>query len=378
MTRPVLICFAGDVWDGNPHSRHHLMRRFAGRFEVLFVEGIPMRAPTTSDRFEWRRAAAKLRAGVRLRTVAPHLYVLRPLPVPPGRAQVATLRLQVEYALRRLRLGGPRLTWFSLPNVAPLRGRLGERGSVLYYQDRYDAFSHVDAGRLRAGLRALAAGCDVAFASAGPLADDLRALGADPVLVPHGVDVDRFAGRHAAPADLDGLARPLVGYIGIVDDYLSQAALLAVANNPATGTLVLVGGANADVARLDAHPRVRLLGRRPYEAIPAYLQAFACCLIPFSTGRLTEAVNPIKLREYLAAGRPVVSTPLPEVEPYGDVVALAPEADFAAAVARQLDPANDTEEARARRRGRIEGESWDAVAARIEPHLWRVVREAPS
>ncbi len=235
MSRPVLICFAGDVWDGNPHSRHHLMRRFAGRFDVLFVEGIAMRAPTTADSFEWRRVAAKLRAGTRLRTVEPHLHVLRPPPVPPGRAQILTLRAQIRLSLRRLRLDGPRVSWFSLPNVAPLRGHLGERGSILYYQDRYDAFSHVDGDRLRAGLRALAEGCDVAVATAAPLADDLRALGADPIVVPHGVDVERFAGPQATPADLEGLERPLVGFVGLVDDHLSFESFRAVADAPDAG-----------------------------------------------------------------------------------------------------------------------------------------------
>jgi glycosyltransferase involved in cell wall biosynthesis len=291
--------------------------------------------------------------------------------VPPGRAQVLTLRAQIRLSLRRRRLDGPRVTWFSLPNVAPQRGRLGERGSILYYQDRYDAFSHVDGERLRAGLRSLARGCEVAVATAAPLANDLRALGADPIVVPHGVDVERFAGAHPTPADLGGLERPLVGFVGLVDDHLSFDSFLAVADALDQGTLVVVGGMNVDPSVL-RHPRIRLLGARPYTTIPGYLQAFDCCLIPFAGGRLSEGVNPIKLREYLAAGRPVVSSALPEVEPYADVVALArTPAEFAAAVVGQL-AVPDTEAARARRRTRVAGESWDAAAARIEPLLLRL------
>ena len=100
-SRPTLICFAGDVWDGNPHSRHHLMRRFAGRFEVLFVEGVPMRSVARGRRGELRRVLTKLR-GIRggLRTVAPHLHVLRPVAIPPAgavgrRLQLLGLRAQV-------------------------------------------------------------------------------------------------------------------------------------------------------------------------------------------------------------------------------------------------------------------------------------------
>lgn len=378
--RPTLICFAGDVWDGNPHSRHHLMRRFAVRFEVLFVEGMPMRSVARGQRGEVRRVLTKLRA-VRggLRTVAPHLHVLRPVAIPPAgavgrRLQLVGLRAQVAIARRRLGLGGPLIAWFSLPVCAPLLGRLGEAGSILYYQDRYDAFSYVDGAYLRRCLADLAAGCDVAVATAEALAQDLRALGADPSVVAHGVDAERFAGRPPAPADLAGLERPLVGYVGILDDYLDLDLLVAVADRLERGTVVLVGRENIDVAMLRAHPRIRLLGARPYDAIPGYLSAFDCCLVPFAINRLTVAVNPIKLREYLAAGRPVVSTPMPEVLQYGDVVSIADGADaFAGAVVAALATAED-ETAIGRRRRRVASDSWDAVAARIEPHLTALLR----
>jgi hypothetical protein len=133
----VLICFAGDRWDGNPHSRHHLMRRFAGEFEVLFIESLPMRSLASIDGYELRRAWQKLRGGVRVRTAAPHLHVLTPPPLPPagrlGRTgQLAGVRAQLAYARRILRLDGHAVSWFSVPVAAPLRGRLGERGSLFY------------------------------------------------------------------------------------------------------------------------------------------------------------------------------------------------------------------------------------------------------
>ncbi len=377
MPSRILICFAGDVWDGHPHSRHHLMRRFAARgWEVLFVEGVAIRGVARGDRAELGRILAKLRAPAGTRTVADRLHVVRSLPVPPsgylGRAaQLAALRVHLRAVMRRKGLTGPTVSWFSVPTAAPLRGRLGDHGSILYYQDRYEAFSHVDAGLLRRLLADLAKGCEVAVASAVELADDLRALGADPAIVPHGVDLARFARDDVpSPASLGGTERPLVGYVGLLDDYLAFDHLLAVADRLRTGTLVLVGRANTDVSALEAHPRIRLLGQQPYDDIPAYLQAFACCLVPFAITELTVGVNPIKLREYLAAGRPVVSTPMPEVLGYGDVVTIAdgPHA-FADAVDGQLDRAQDVADRRAARRARVADESWDAVADRLEPLL---------
>jgi glycosyltransferase involved in cell wall biosynthesis len=368
--RPVIVCFAGDAWDGNPHSRHHLMHVLVRDYDVLFVEGLPMRGPMAADRTELRRIWRKLRAPVGLREVEPRLFALRPPPVPPsgraGRAlQLRGARAAIGWAARRARLAGPRISWFSLPNVAPLRGEVGDRASLLYYQDRYDAFTGVDGERLRRHLASLAAGCDVTVATSEPLAGDLRALGAQPVVVPHGVDVARFAAGGPEPADLAGLERPLAGFVGLLDDYVDVAALLATADALDPGTVVLVGGENVDTRELAAHPRVRLLGRRPYETMPAYLAAFDVCLVPFARSALTEGVNPIKLREYLAAGRPVVATPLPAVREYAEVVRLADDpASFAAAVREEVAGAHDPDLV-ARRRAAVTADSWEAAAERI-------------
>jgi glycosyltransferase involved in cell wall biosynthesis len=377
-SRPTLICFAGDTWDGNPHSRHHLALRFAERFDVLFVEGVPMRSVTSGDPHEWRRVLEKLKARAQLRTVRQGLHVLRPLPIPPAgrlgrRAQLANLRREVLRACVRLRLSEPRIAWFSLPGAAPLRGTLGEKASVFYYQDRYDQFSYVDGERLRRQVDELARGCDLVIASAEPLAEDLRRSGAEALVVGHGVDIERFAGSPLLPHDLVGLERPIVGYVGLLDDYLYIEAIIDVADRLDHGTVVLVGAANIDVRAL-RHPRIVLLGRRPYDAIPGYLAAFDTCLVPFRDNELTRGVNPIKLREYLAAGRPVVSSPLPEVLPYADVVELADRGEeFFPAVQRTLAPGYDTPARREARRRRVAGESWDSRAQAIERLMWALL-----
>ncbi len=374
--RPGLICFAGDVWDANPHSRHHIMRRLAEAWDVLFVEGVPMRSIALGDRSEARRLLQKVRPQRFLRTVEPGLHVLRALPIPPsgrvGRSlQLRALEAQILWARRKAGMRGPVVSWFSLPTVAGLRGRFGERGSVFYYQDRYELFSHVDAVFVRRCVSELARGCEASIATAAELAGDLEALGADPITVPHGVEVARFAQEGLSePLDLRDLERPLIGYTGLIDDYLSFDHLLTVADRLDQGTVVLVGRSNTDVRSLMAHPRIRLLGRRPYEEMPAYLAAFSCCLVPFDDSELSRGVNPIKLKEYLAAGRPTVATPMPTVLPYEDVIIIADTADaFAEAVQASLEEPNDTMEARARRRARVANEDWDSVVDRIEPVL---------
>jgi glycosyltransferase involved in cell wall biosynthesis len=352
------------------------MRRLARSWDVLFVEGVPMRSIALGDRAEARRLLEKVRPQRLLRTVEPGLHVLRALPIPPsGRAgrglQLLALEAQIVRARRKTGMRGPVVTWFSLPTVAGLRGRFGERGSLFYYQDRYELFAHVDAAFISRCVSELARGCEASVATTVELASDLKALGADPTTVPHGVEIARFAQRDLAePLDLRNLERPLVGYTGLIDDYLAFDHLLAVADRLERGTLVLVGRPNTDVRSLTAHPRIRLLGRRPYEEMPAYLAAFSCCLVPFDGSELSRGVNPIKLREYLAAGRPTVATLIPAVLSYKAVIEIADGADaFANAVQASLEPPNDTVEARARRRARVANEDWDDVVDRIEPVL---------
>jgi glycosyltransferase involved in cell wall biosynthesis len=261
--------------------------------------------------------------------------------------------------------------------MAPLRGRMGDRASILYYQDRYHAFSHVDAERLQRNLAELAHGCDASVCTSASLAEDLRRAGADPLVVPHGVDVEQFSRDGEPPSDLDHLERPLIGCVGLIDEYVSFASLRAVADRLDRGTVVLVGPANTDTAPLN-HPRIVLLGARPYETMPAYMSAFACCLIPFERTSLTAGVDPIKLREYLAAGRPVVASALPAIMPYGDVVKLVQDPDqFADAVISTLKEGNDSPEARRRRRERVVGETWDSVAALIREVLASLFERTP-
>lgn len=346
------------------------MKRFAAAgWWVLFVEGVPMRAISAGDPQEWGRIRRKLRRRAGLHTPLPNLHTLQPIPIPPAgpigrRLQARALQLQVNAARRRLRLAGPCISWFSLPVAAPLRGHVGDCASIFYYQDRYEEFEHVDRAYLRAGVARLASECDITIASAQQLAEDLLEHGACPVVVRHGVDVEFFARRAATPTDLVGLERPLVGCVGLVDHHLDLAAIRSIARTLDKGTVVLVGGTNIGAHDLE-HSRIRRIGPRPYEAMPGYLHAFDACLVPFVHNRLTCAVNPIKLREYLAAGRPTVATPLPEILAYRDVVEVVEDGDWPAALRRALAPEADTEGRRAARRERVRSEDWNVAAERV-------------
>jgi glycosyltransferase involved in cell wall biosynthesis len=136
-------------------------------------------------------------------------------------------------------------------------------------------------------------------------------------LLRHGVEWEHFARAALAPperpAELRDIEGPIIGFFGLIHEWVDQDLLCRVAAAYPQATIVLIGRVQVDDARLRAMPNIRLLGQRPYAELPAYAAAFDVALVPFVRNELTAAVNPIKLREYLCAGLPVVATALPEI-----------------------------------------------------------------
>jgi glycosyltransferase involved in cell wall biosynthesis len=139
------------------------------------------------------------------------------------------------------------------------------------------------------------------------------------------------------PEDIANLPHPIFGFFGLIRDWIDLDLLAEVARRKPDWHFVLIGDSKVDLTPYKASPNMHFLGPKPYEVLPAYCKCFDAGLIPFKINDLTIAVNPIKLREYLSAGLPVISTPLPEVLVYKEMVHIVrtPE-DFLAAAAEAL------------------------------------------
>jgi len=140
-------------------------------------------------------------------------------------------------------------------------------------------------------------------------------------LVQHGVDLEHFAKAFSAattiPDDLKGAPGPIIGFWGLIADWVDLPLIRHVADAFSGGTVVLLGDTKTNTKPLDGARNIRVLGRKPYADLPRYAKAFDVALMPFKVNELTLAANPLKVREYLAAGLPVVSTAIPEVERLG-------------------------------------------------------------
>ncbi len=162
-------------------------------------------------------------------------------------------------------------------------------------------------------------------ASASALERKMRAYNPNVTLVPNGVEYELFASpsdHNHGPAELEGLSRPLLGFIGAAQGYVDVELVtgLAEAN---VGTLVFVGPLARLQQKLQGHRNVRFLGHRDYATLPQYLQSFDVTIIPANRAPASLTANPGKLYQYLASGKPVVATDLPEFLPHSDIVYLA-------------------------------------------------------
>ena len=371
-----IICFAHD-WKGDPTSKTHIMRILSESNRILWVNSIGWRRPSVSTR-DARRIVNKVRqaATERLVEVRPNLHVMSPLAIPlPGVPGVdalnaSLLAASVRAAARRIGLRDP-LLWTFMPNTVGLVGRLGESKVIYHCVDEYSAFKGVPREALRRMEDALVRRADLVLTSADSLCRARRALNPCTYFVSHGVDVAHFSralDRDLAPApevaDLVRDGTRVIGFFGLIAEWIDLQLVRELAQRRPGWTFVMIGKATVDLSPLRGLPNVRLLGQKPYASLPSYCRAFDVGLIPFRIDELTLNVNPLKLREYLAAGLPVVSSDLPEVRKYGHLVHVAAGAD---AYLREIERAL-TERAEPLDRARVDAmkdESWEARVEEI-------------
>jgi glycosyltransferase involved in cell wall biosynthesis len=377
---PAAIIALSKDWDDDPTSNHHVLRELARTRRVLWLNSVTARSPDLSSTRDVRRAARKLREFARGPVrVADDLWVFTPLVLPfPHLAPVRWLnarivRATVRVLRARLEIVGFQL-WTFLPNAAPYLGMPGQTLSVYYCVDEHALFSTLDRDRTAAAERELLANVDLVFATSDSLAERKRAVNPHTHVALHGVDHVRFARALYAdtpePADVAALPRPRLGFYGALADWVDLDLLAAVARARPDWSIVLIGDEQSDTAAVAGLPNVHRLGRRRNDELPQYCKAFDVGLIPYRISAQLPFRNPIKLREYLAAGLPVVATPMPDVRRYERWCSIADTAPgFVESVEEALR--HDSPALREERSRAMMAETWSARAAEID----RVVTE---
>lgn len=340
-----ILCFASG-YDAPPTSKHHVMHILAERNTVLWVNYHASRVPTasSSDLGYMTKKLGQVFAG--MKSPRDNLYVLTPLVVPlPGSAWAKRLNqgllvAQIRRALKKVGRGPVQL-WSFTPDIGYLLGRFGEEKVLYYCVDDHASFTGYSREQVLRDEEDLCRRADLVVTTSMVLQKAKEPLNLNTMLVPHGVDYEHFSKALSnglpTPPDIADIPHPRLGFFGLIRDWVDLDLLVDVARRRPDWHLVLIGDSTVDLAAYHELPNVHFLGRKPYDDLPAYCRQFDVGLIPFKINELTRAVNPIKLREYLAAGMPVVSTPLPEVSRYGHLVHMADgPMEFETAVAKSL------------------------------------------
>lgn len=366
-----VLCFGDSDWwyHNRGHADMQFMRRFAKRCGVLYVNSLGLRAPSVSEgRMFLRRVVRKLGSFARfLRDGGEGFSVLSPVfaPIFDGLAGVAVreaLRWQLVSVLRWLGMRRP-LIWVACPTAALVIDRLPGAGVVYQLSDCYGS---LQGGPAQAALRMeqrVACRADLTICSSERLLERARRLYGQGEYVDHGVDFELFdsAGdKNDIPQELAGVAHPIVGFFGNIDgNTIDRALLEEVIRIRPQYRFVLVGSMSGEFETLKRLPNVIAIPRQPYQRIPEFGAVFDVCIMPWLRNEWIEHCNPVKLKEYLALGKPVVSTPFPELR---RTAALCIEAVGAEAFAAAIDQAlrEDNESDRDKRRTWASGNTWDA------------------
>jgi glycosyltransferase involved in cell wall biosynthesis len=341
---------------------------------VLWLNSLATRAPKLSsgrDLGKIRRKLVEFAKGPQ--NVEHDLWVTTPLVLPlPGSPTARAINrhiLRATIRALRLRLGIREFElWTFLPNTADYVGTLGEARSIYYCVDEWSMFSYLDRAETVAAERRLLERVDAVFAINHALADAKRAINAQTFVSPHGVDHAAFARALdpalAVPADLAALPGPRIGFYGTLRDWVDFELIAHVARARPAWSIALIGQVLGDVSALRGLGNVHLLGQKRHDELPAYCKGFDAGMIPYRIDERMAFVNPLKLREYLSAGVPVVSTPVPEVVRYAHMCRIAATPDeFVAALDAALAEASPA--ARRRRSDAMTQETWSARVAQV-------------
>jgi glycosyltransferase involved in cell wall biosynthesis len=376
-----IICLASS-WGIDPTSKHQIMRRLAAENEVLWVNYHGSRLPRLNTH-DVLHSVCTLRSVTRgSRRVSDGITTITPMlvPVPNSPTIRGVNRKMILYQIRRAMRNWPKRpvqVWSFAPDVADLIGCFDEEVAVYYCVDEFSEFSGYDGELIRRLERELICKSDIILTSSEGLYETRRHLHAWTHLIRHGVDVDHFAkalmGNARAPDLFADLSRPVIGFFGLISDWFDMDLMRELAELRPRWSFVLIGAAERDVSALERRPNVHMTGRVSYDELPGYCRGFDVAVIPFVVNELTRHVNPIKLREYLAAGLPVVSTPLPEVMAYAPQVRVAETAEGFARACEQAIAA-DTPDQRRLRAASVAHEGWDHRVEEISELVMAAVR----
>ena len=306
-----LVVFSHLRWNFVYQRPQHLLSRLALRWRVIFIEEPVLR----SERSE-----------LEVLEPAPGVQVWRPHVTgdAPGfhDDHLPALQRLVADAMREQAVTDYWI-WFYTPMALPLATGLAPRGVVYDCMDELTAFKNAPR-QLVQRENALFKMADLVFTGGRSLYNAKRGRHPDVHCFPSSVDARHFSEATADHPLQAGLPRPRLGYCGVIDERVDMSLIDGLATAKPGWEVIMVGPtAKIDPAALPKHPNIHWLGQQSYDDLPAFISGWDVCLLPFALNEATRFISPTKTLEYMACGRPSVSTPIKDVvEPYGHLVSI--------------------------------------------------------
>ena len=373
-----VLCFGGEDWwyHNRGHADMQLMKRFSQKGTVLYVNSIIMGKPVIADKKEFTekivRKARSIFTGLKSSGVG--FWVYSPVALPVHHISwarpfnQAMLRYQIRRVVRKLRMNDPAV-WIVNPVACDTALKIRRNKLIYQRTDRYEEYPNVDVQTITDYDRKLKSEADLTVFVNALLYDQEAGQCKNAIYLDHGVDFDAFSSAQdnpKKPEDIACIDGPVAGYFGAIDPHkLDVKFIETVAELSPEISFVFVGKVSREFIHLAERKNVWFLGQKPYDQIPDYGKSFDVAILPWRKSPWTEAANPIKLKEYLALGKPVVSTSaFSEIEKYLDLICVAdtPE-EFSRNIANAV--CDNSPEQIAARRKRVEHTSWDSKAEEV-------------
>ena len=372
----------GEDWGQHPSSTQHLIQQLHPQLSILWINSIGLRRPRLNGS-DLLRAWQKLgRMLVSSPTTEPQHCLLADTPKiinpravswPSSRlARLISQRLlsqQLKALLNHQTSQAKQrpILWTSLPSAVDMVGQLNERATVYYCCDDFSALEGVDHQPVARMEQQLVDKSQLVVVTSKKLASKFP--GHKTFLLPHGVDTQLFSSPCPAAAEIDSKT-PTAGFYGSIASWLDQQLMAELARLLPHWKFLLIGPVKTNVDLLLSQPNIQLLGPKPHSSLPSYSQHWDASLLPFVDNRQIAAANPLKLREYLAAGSPVVSSDFPALDGYRDLVKVRSSAAGFAQALRQIQAAKSRDQDnRVMRQQRVSQESWQARAQALKAQL---------
>jgi glycosyltransferase involved in cell wall biosynthesis len=372
-----IICFGGeDWWYHHPHSKAHLMRKFArAGNKVIFVNSISMGQPAVAHKDLLPRIKRKLGSYSKLaRQTEEGITVVSPASLPffgtaaARKVNRRLLRAQIGKLARSRGLTKP-ILWIAIPTAAEMIGEFDEAAVVYQVSDKYDAntMDHAtDPALIRRLHEHAIDAADLVFYSGRKLFNEATRGCERSHLLEQGVDYEHWRrvsdGTVAIAPEVANIPRPRIGYFGAIEPWLvDQELIKRAARERPEWHWIFIGNKSRGL-EIEDLPNTHFLPPVAYAELPTFAAGFDVCVLPWETEQsFTSYGSAIKVREYLATGKPVVIAPLPEYEPMGDVLRIARSRDQFLLLVEEALSESDSDAA-SRRQAAVASGTWDARA----------------